>query len=342
MKNIDKHIEELLYHYNCVIIPEFGGFITSDEPARIDKKSNIIYPPSKRILFNKNLLNNDGLLANKIAKDENVSYQEASNYLIEYKDSCFLSLDKNGRVEVEKVGVLFFDKEKNLQFQQNKNNFLTKSFGLPTKFLMPLVKENVVINPVVPPVISRIETEVKVNRESVKVVKPTEKRTVKKRTKVLILPILLAPILLGGVFMANQYGYVGETKLELSSFNPFNTKKTILYTPRVTKEIIFVADEVENNNPTTEVATEAVIEIEKVEKTASLPYHVIGGCFSEIENANTLISEWASKGYSPQVVGKSNGLFRVSVQGFGTREEAQQFQEEIKNSAGLSSWILKK
>lgn len=345
MKSIDKHIEELLYHYDCVIIPDLGGFITSDANSYIDKKSNILYPPSKRILFNKNLLNNDGLLANKIAKDESLTYQQANEQLIQFKDTCFLSLDKNGRVEIEKVGVLFFDKEKNLQFQQGKNNFLTKSFGLPTKFLMPIAQESIDIKQdvVLPTVVTRKETEIKINRESVRETAPKTEKTTKKRIRTMVLPMLLIPALLGGIFVANQYGYVGESKLELSSLNPFLSKKTITYSPRTKTLIPLFGNEVEtlNNKEVIISKDEAINEVINEVKT-ELPYQVVGGCFAEMENANSLIKEWETKGYTPKMVGKSNGLYRVSLKGFTSREEAIKFQDEIKNSEGLSSWILKK
>lgn len=349
MKNIDKHIEELLYHYDCVIIPDFGGFITSDTSAFIDKKSNTIHPPSKRILFNKNLQNNDGLLANKLVKDDALSYQEATQHLIEYKDSCYLSLDKNGRVEIEKVGVLFFDKEKNLQFQQAKNNFLTKSFGLPTKFLTPIAKEVIKVKEeVVPVTISRKETEVKVNRESVKVTKQEATKKPRKRARAILLPALLIPALLGGVFVANQYGYVGETKLQISTLNPFSSVKVASYSPRQNESAFVITtneselkEEVKTIETPVEVLVEETVEPLEVKETF-LPYQVIGGCFAELENANTLVEQWKAKGHDAQIVGKSKGLFRVSLQGFQSRDEADKFKEEVKITEGLSSWILKK
>jgi hypothetical protein len=345
MKSIDKHIEELLYHYDCVIIPEFGGFITSDATAYIDKKSSTIYPPSKRILFNKNLQNNDGLLANKLVKDDGLSYQDANQYLIQFRDSCFLSLDEKGRVEVEKVGVLFFDKEKNLQFQQAKNNFLTKSFGLPSKFLTPIGQETLLVKEeVIPVIISRKETEVKVNRESVKVTKQQTETKPRKRARALLLPVLLIPALLGGVFVANQFGYVGESKIQISSLNPFHTIKVASYSPRLNDNKLTVKSmKIDlTKEQLIGVIVESPIEDEAVIAANILPYHVVGGCFAEIENAKTLVEQWKSKGKEAQIVGKSKGLFRVSLQGFQTRNQAQQFKEEIKITEGLSSWILKK
>jgi hypothetical protein len=342
MSKVDKHIEELLYHYDCVIIPDFGGFITSDIPSYIDKKSNIIYPPSKRILFNKNLQNNDGLLANKLVKDESLSYQDANQHLIEFKDSCFLLLNEKGRVEVERVGVLFFDKEKNLQFQQAKNNFLTKSFGLPNKFLKPIIKESIVIKEtVVPVVVSRKETAVKINREPVKIVKEKTVVKAKKRKRTYILPMLLIPAFLGGVFLANQYGYVGQNKFQMSSLNPFSSKHILHYTPRVKENTFLVETPIAiAEKEDTEISD--VVGLKEEASFSKLPYHVVAGCFSNKENADNLVKQWERKGNLSQIIDKNKGLFRVSIQNFSSRNEAQKFKEEIKESDGLSSWILKK
>ena len=56
------YIGDLLQKHNCVIVPEFGGFIANYKSAVIDTVNNRINPPSKSVLFNPNLVNNDGLL----------------------------------------------------------------------------------------------------------------------------------------------------------------------------------------------------------------------------------------------------------------------------------------
>ena len=43
-------------------IPGFGGFVANEVSAKINKKTGVISPPSKEILFNKNLINEDILL----------------------------------------------------------------------------------------------------------------------------------------------------------------------------------------------------------------------------------------------------------------------------------------
>ena len=82
MKNIDKYIEELLQNHNCVIIPDFGGFITSEKACFYDSKKEMFFPSSINILFNKNLVFNDGLLASRLADKQTISFDEATQHLI--------------------------------------------------------------------------------------------------------------------------------------------------------------------------------------------------------------------------------------------------------------------
>src|SRR5271170_2476410 len=74
---IEEHISELLFEHDCVIVPDFGGFVCNYAPARIDPVKHLFEPPGKRILFNKGLTRNDGLLANHISSVSKLSYSEA-------------------------------------------------------------------------------------------------------------------------------------------------------------------------------------------------------------------------------------------------------------------------
>ena len=50
-KPLEHYISDLLYIEDCIIIPDFGGFIVNDKSATINEKSGEITPPSKTILF---------------------------------------------------------------------------------------------------------------------------------------------------------------------------------------------------------------------------------------------------------------------------------------------------
>jgi hypothetical protein len=77
--NLDKFISDLLYRYDCVIVPGFGGFIANRVSAKNISSQHKFIPPTKEIAFNSNLNQNDGLLANYIKRSNNISYSHAIN-----------------------------------------------------------------------------------------------------------------------------------------------------------------------------------------------------------------------------------------------------------------------
>ena len=146
MKKIEQHIFELLFQHDCVIVSDFGGFVANYVSAKVDDSSQRIFPPAKRVIFNKYLLNNDGLLAHKIIATDNISYEQAlieiSRFVVEIKSS----LSTSKRFEIDKVGVLFLDPANNICFKPGSTNFLINSFGLPIVKAIPLITEKVSIS----------------------------------------------------------------------------------------------------------------------------------------------------------------------------------------------------
>ena len=71
---IAKYISDLLYRYDCVIVPDFGGFVANRIGAKVNNFTHTFSPPSKQLTFNSLLKHNDGLLANYIASSENISF----------------------------------------------------------------------------------------------------------------------------------------------------------------------------------------------------------------------------------------------------------------------------
>lgn len=360
MEKIDKHIEELLHNHDCVILPSFGGFITSKMPAFYNKFTSVFHPAKKKILFNKHLVFNDGLLATQVAEKKSMSVEEANQLLIQFKDDCFLRLNEEGRIEIEKVGVLFFDKEKNIQFQQSNTNFLKESFGLTALSIEKLKKETV--KPVTKFVAIERKEEVKQDRKPIVAIKP-EKKTSKRNRKALLLPLLLFPIILGGLYIGNQQGIIGQNKINISSFSPFNSVKLDEYIPRngnvfmLENEKIEV-EEIDNNlsisneNKPEEslvnqveiipAVVDSTLNVVNEEVAQELKYHVIAGCFSIKENADNLVENWIEQGKGSSIIDKKGKLYRVAIQSFKTRKEAKSFQKEMKKTYKNSLWILKK
>lgn len=160
---MDQHISDLLYCFDCVIIPEFGGFVANYQSAKLDPVKQVLHPPHKGILFNKNLTHNDGLLANQIAKHDNRTYDEANGIIRDYVQECKLTLDSGQRIEINKVGILYFDHERNIQFDaDDRVNYLQESFGLGKVFAPRVAKPTIVEETTAEPVKEEKAEEVKV------------------------------------------------------------------------------------------------------------------------------------------------------------------------------------
>jgi len=127
--NLDKYIEDLLYRYECVVIPDFGAFITSVNSAK-SNQDGVFVPPSKSISFNSKLQKNDGVLANYIAEVNGISFDEAMK-IIKLSVSNFRDMILNkDDITFDRVGVISHNKNI-LEFKSSKTvNYLKQAYGL--------------------------------------------------------------------------------------------------------------------------------------------------------------------------------------------------------------------
>lgn len=144
------YINDLLYRYDCVIVPDFGGFVTNRIGAGMDKSSHTFYPPSKQITFNSHLKHNDGLLANYIASVENISFEKATTAIslsvIKWQNKL-----QSNVVEIDNLGVLSLNEEKQIVFEPNTTiNYLTESFGLATLESSTITRYKQEVKPLIP------------------------------------------------------------------------------------------------------------------------------------------------------------------------------------------------
>ena len=131
MVSIEQLIGDLLIQHNCVIVPNFGGFVAQKISAKVDFRTGRMLPPSKSLLFNKQLINNDGLLANELAKSNGLAFNSATLDLSNKVSSWNTTLNNGGRIELDRIGILYRDAEQNLCFEQDRFfNLLLESFGL--------------------------------------------------------------------------------------------------------------------------------------------------------------------------------------------------------------------
>lgn len=139
--DISTHIGELLYGHDCVIIPGFGGFVCSYQPATIHAEKYLIYPPGKAVSFNRFLQSNDGLLVNHLAGKKGISFYEASEAVNAWVNFSNTLLARNEEITLQRIGRFFNNAEGNLQFEpDDEANYLKSSYGLRPLAAMPIAR----------------------------------------------------------------------------------------------------------------------------------------------------------------------------------------------------------
>lgn len=131
MLTVEGIIGDLLLQHNCVIVPTFGGFVTQRVGAQLDAANGTMTPPRKAILFNRQLINNDGLLIATFSHQNNVPYTEAQTAVSNAVSLWDNQLKQGQRISIDRVGFLYLDQERNLCFEQDRfYNLLMESYGL--------------------------------------------------------------------------------------------------------------------------------------------------------------------------------------------------------------------
>ena len=129
--DVASSIKELLYDFETVIIPGFGGFVLEEKSANIDYIKSTISPPSKIVSFNKNLTLNDGVLINYLKEKNRCTVEQANQILEDFITETNEKIENKDIIEFPKVGRLYKDYDKKIQFLPYDTNFNTAVFGLP-------------------------------------------------------------------------------------------------------------------------------------------------------------------------------------------------------------------
>lgn len=130
-ETIVRGITELLYKQDYLVLPGFGGFVLKSQQAVFSESGTLLLPPSKKLGFNKQLRQNDGVLLNWLQSELACEHSTALQHLEEFSDYCNSILTTKRRLSIERLGFFYLDFENNLCFEPRTDvNFLSESFGL--------------------------------------------------------------------------------------------------------------------------------------------------------------------------------------------------------------------
>lgn len=150
---ITNYLKELLNDNECVIIPEFGAFISKRHSATIDYANHSFIPPFKEIVFNDKLTNNDEILVDFISKKENISKEDSLTKILNFVNQTAAILDVNNEYVMEGLGKMRKFGNDYVFEVSHSENLLGDSFGLTEFNYKPvfrtetyqIIKERIVV-----------------------------------------------------------------------------------------------------------------------------------------------------------------------------------------------------
>lgn len=299
---LSKYIKDLLYRYECVILPGFGAFLTQYRTARIDGEHNF-YPPGKTLSFNRQLQTNDGILANYLASAEGYSYELALQKIRNFTGEISLKLSEGEMVSLQNIGEFSLNKERNVQFiPSDKENFSRDSFGLTSFTSNSILRET----------LSEKSNLVNLNATATKSRIPIFRYAA----------IGLIAITLGGFSGLKIY----ENEVEKYNFAERQKANDLL--ENQIQEATF-----EMTNPFPAITLSVPKKMGK--------YHLVAGAFRVEENAHHKVSELIEMGFPAHIIGVNKyGLHQVIYSSHLERIEALQALRNLKKSSNMEAWLL--
>ena len=307
---LETYISDLLYRYECVIIPDFGAFLTQRESAKVHDSTSAFYPPKKVLSFNEQIQKNDGLLVSYIADAEKIPFEIALKKIEKRIKSLKSYLIQGETLTFENIGDIFLNKEGKIQFEPSYHlNYLTDSFGL-SQFVSPEVTREV------------YKEEVEELEKSVPLIFTPEKR--KTRPYLRYAAIALVALTVGSLGMSKYYVN------QIEEHNQIAQEEANKQLENKIQEATFIID-----NPLPAITL-------NVEKQSGR-YHIVAGAFRIESNSVKKVNQLKKLGYNARVIGVNRyGLHEVVYQSFEDRIEALKALRKIRYNHNRAAWLLVK
>jgi cell division septation protein DedD len=343
--NLDKYIRELLLQHDCVILPGLGGFVANYKPAEFDPSQKTVLPPSKQILFNPNLVHNDGLLFAHISKETDYGYKEVQAMAEVYFKTIKYEVGKGLKFTIEDLGYFFFNKARKIEFaQESTDNLLLASYGL--SYLNYKV----------------FDRSLGRSAKIYQAVDDTNPIVRQRKIRRWIYTGAAACLLASMILIPVKMGYLNLSSFDLNPVDTFRKEQPVqelvvtspdtdtqLTEPEIESvklEAVSLEPEVGSAKPeATSFEPEAeAAKIEAPAKDFATPqtnFHIIVGSFKDLGNAQQLKQKMAGDGYEAEIITGENSFYRVSAKHYPLKADAVSALASIRNQqAYTSAWIL--
>lgn len=348
MIELIQHIERLLSENECVIIPNFGGFIVHYTPASYVEKDNLFLPPSRVIGFNPQLRINDGLLIQSYMAANNVGFSEAVKIIDGELRKLIVVLHKEGRITLNSIGELHYTINGNYEFMPNSNKTIPTAFyGLAPFEIEKL--DSVQKKKRLMPTGSTLASQKK--QRELRIEHTLLRNAVAIAAVFILFFAFSTPIQNTDISNSNYAKLLPSELFEQVEEQAVTTVRVVSCPPVVEPQLSSVETPVKEESETAakndEAKASAATETEQPQATAPVQankeqlFHIIvaGGIGSK--DAEKMVNELKGKGFDGATVLNSDGKIRVSIRSFENNTDAMKSLLELrKNESYQNAWLL--
>ena len=341
MQNIDfiQAIESLLLEHDCVIIPNFGGFVINVQDFKFEEKEAIIHPRKKSIAFNERLKSDDGILAMHIVKQHIISQKKAFESVAAFGKEMKDGLKNNQPLAFGNLGTFSLTEESKIVFEPNQTfNYDLDQFGLYS-VSTGARKKPVLVEAPVEKSLEDLPTQTKEEVEEV--------QQPRKITSKFYAYILLAFIVGGmGAYILTE----PNSKFVNSSFSPLTIR---IKKEQKQEKILPISKAIATSKTANLVVTEEVksgneeIKPVIVPKNIEVSDHIflVAASFKTIEKAELGKSELIQKGFQeatilPKLANET--YYRISLGSAKNMDLAYAEAANLKKEKKIDIWVFKK
>jgi len=368
MIELAKHIEVLLLDNDCVIVPDFGGFITHYQSAHYEEEENLFIPPLRTIGFNPQLNMNDGQLVQSYMQVHHTDYTDAQRRIKEEVDALKEELYQNGSIDISGIGTLNYTIYGTYEFHPNDNGIVSPTlYGLDVFQIAPLACET--IDEIQHPSITQhIEEQKRLDMRWIN-------NAVAVAVAVILFFFLSVPVENTYVEKGN-YASLGTDCLfeairsrSMVTTLPSNNEKAVeqIHKPAITPKEVRVEKVAPAINYESKTESKAEVHKKNTQKTVEVKtevkpttvqptsnstkkdilskkrYHLIVASLPTFADANKMLQKYQKEGYAEASIIAGNGRFRIALYSFENKATASKKMNDLKQAnTFVDSWILTK
>jgi hypothetical protein len=313
-------LEHLLYEHECVIIPDFGGFVVNAQGFSFNEKEGKIHPKKKFVAFNEKLKTDDRFLSTEWAKKKSIPQKESTIEIAIISKELKSLLVSQGVLTIGVLGSFTLIQENRISFSPNPdfnadlNVFGLFPVGLGYSSVIKEKKPELIAAPIA-------EDLPEITPEDIK---PTQ------LTRSIYVYAFIAFILggLGAFFLTAP-----PTNQSQSSLNPIKIEKKVI---PISAAVVPLTDTLQT--------LPAPVVVEKEELVQADVIYLVAASFQSLAQAEKGLKELKSRGFEQAEIilkNEKTKFYRISLGSESSMDAGYAKAAELKESKKIDIWVYK-